>query len=80
MNDLATLTGVPVIVDPYMITGYKQRRTHKKKRINKKWLKNYGKVPIYDMKHIYHYGNRVIMSQGMFDKLVKCSEVHSEME
>lgn len=27
--------------------GIKQARTHKKKRINKKWLKRYGVVPIY---------------------------------
>ena len=32
------------------ITKDVQRRTHKKKRINKKWLKRYGVVPVYETK------------------------------
>ena len=35
----ATYTGIPIIVVP---DSKKQNRTHKKKRINKKWAKRYG--------------------------------------
>ena len=41
MNDgvFANYTGIPIIVVP---DNKKQNRTHKKKRINKKWAKRYG--------------------------------------
>lgn len=35
----ANYTGIPIIVVP---DKKKQNRTHKKKRINKKWAKRYG--------------------------------------
>lgn len=39
-------------VDSYedILVGTKQARTHKKKRINKKWLKRYGLVTKYERK------------------------------
>ena len=41
MNDsvFAKYTGIPIIVVP---ASNKQNRTHRKKRINKKWAKRYG--------------------------------------
>ena len=41
MNDsvFANYTGIPIIVVPDI---KRQNRTHKKKRINKKWGKKYG--------------------------------------
>lgn len=41
MNDsvFAKYTGIPTIVVP---DSKKQNRTHRKKRINKKWAKRYG--------------------------------------
>lgn len=44
---LAQLFGMKII-ETEIIKGYKQVKTHKKKRINKKWLKRYGTYPIYD--------------------------------
>lgn len=45
MNNLLGLnglmSGIPIIVLPPV---KKQRRTHKKKRINKKWAKRYGYI------------------------------------
>jgi hypothetical protein len=35
------ISGVPVIENRLLVDRV-QRRTHKKKRINKKWLKKYG--------------------------------------
>ena len=36
---LSAYTGIPIIVVP---DSKKQNRTHRKKRINKKWAKRYG--------------------------------------
>ena len=41
--------GYKILITEY-ITKDVQRRTHKKKRINKKWLKRYGVVPVYETK------------------------------
>jgi hypothetical protein len=38
--------GIPVI-ELSLIKNYKQTRTHKKRRINKKWRKRYGFTSIY---------------------------------
>ena len=63
------IDGYQIIISPIMILGYKQKRLHHKRRINKKWEKRYGHSPIYDMEHVYIYGNYLIMSQGYYDKL-----------
>lgn len=68
-NFLARLTGMNIIIDPTMIDGFRPRRTHKKRRICKKWLKRYGMEPIYDMQHTYIIGNNIIMSKGFFEHL-----------
>lgn len=44
---LAQIMGIKFI-EAELIKEYKQYRTHKKKRINKKWLKGYGTYPVYD--------------------------------
>lgn len=44
---LAQLMGMKVF-EHDLIKEWKQIKTHKKKRINKKWLKRYGRYPIYD--------------------------------
>lgn len=44
---LAQMCGMKVI-EQELIKGYIQRKTHKKKRINKKWLKRYGRIAICD--------------------------------
>jgi hypothetical protein len=38
---------------------YKQKRTHKKRRINKKWLKKYGKTEMFSSEIFY-------MDSGIF--------------
>ena len=58
------LTGVPIIID-YDRVIKTQRRKHKKKRINKKWLKRYGyKVEIY--KSYLKDGQVVNTPNGLF--------------
>ena len=48
------LQGVPIIIDKRLIIGYKQRKIHKNKLINRIFLKLYGEEPIYDTEHIYN--------------------------
>lgn len=50
-----------------MILGYKQKRLHHKRRINKKWRNRYGYSPIYDMEHVYLIDDRLIMSKGYYE-------------
>ena len=57
-----------IIISPTMILGYKQKRLHHKRRINKKWGKRYGYSPIYDMEHVYVMGNQLFMSKGYYEK------------
>lgn len=56
-----------IIISPTMILGYKQKRLHHKRRINKKWRKRYGYSPIYDMEHVYLIDDRLIMSKGYYE-------------
>lgn len=67
--NLNLIDGYQIIISPHMILGWKPKRSHHKRRINKKWAKRYGYSPIYDMEHVYMHGNYLIMSQGYYDKL-----------
>lgn len=53
---LANYTGIPIIV---ISDSKKQNRTHRKKRINKKWAKRYGY-----MQHNPMEDNQVISLNG----------------
>lgn len=64
---LAQLMGMKVIeVD--IVKEYIQRKTHKKKRINKKWLKRYGRIAIYD-DNCYMINNTLIGSPKVINAL-----------
>lgn len=60
--------GIPIVITD----NYKQRRKHKKKRINKKWAKKYGFVkcglPLEDGK-TYLIDGRMYMNQNTFNKI-----------
>ena len=62
-----SIFGYDIIAVPYM-ADIVQARTHKKKRINKKWRKRYGvrEVP---WKKFYVEGNRIYCHPKMIDKL-----------
>ena len=75
-NELLRLnSGIPIIVTDSLRTGeYIQRRKHKKKRINKKWMKRYGWKPVYQMKAIYINGT-IYVSPPFWEKMkrsIKC--------
>ena len=60
--------GMPIIISNY-ITKKVRCRTHKKKRIDKKWLKRYGYKEIQDDTKFYVFNESLIMSQKCYDKL-----------
>lgn len=51
-----------------------QRRTHKKKRINKKWLKRYGIKIIPDNMKILLVNNTLMMTGKCYEKLKKLTD------
>ena len=53
------------------ITKDVQRRTHKKKRINKKWLKRYGMKIVPDNTKILLVNNTLMMTEKCYEKLRK---------
>ena len=79
-DDIFEYTGIRIIIIPdneLPIKSYKQRRTHRKRRINKKWLKRYGSDPIRDENACwYAEGAGVLMGRKMYDRLKE--ELNSE--
>lgn len=60
------INGLDIVISKNLVKGYKQARKHHKKRINKKWLKQYGNKPIYDMNY-YLMDGKIYMSPKAFD-------------
>lgn len=48
-----------------------QRRTHKKRRINKKWLKRYGYKCVPDNDKMIVFNNKLFMTKGAYKKVKK---------
>lgn len=62
--------GYKILITEY-ITKDIQRRTHKKKRINKKWLKRYGMKIVPDNTKILLVNNTLMMTEKCYEKLKK---------
>ena len=60
--------GMPIIISNY-ITKTVRCRTHKKRRIDKKWLKRYGYKEVQDDTKMYMVNESLFMSQKCYDKL-----------
>lgn len=60
--------GMPVVINNY-ITKTVRCRTHKKRRIDKKWLKRYGYKEVQDDTKMYVFDGKLLMSQKCFDKI-----------
>ena len=75
MSDISTLIAkefneMPIVITDY-ITKTVRKRTHKKKRIDKKWLKKYGYTEVQDESKIYMFDDKLFMSKKCYDKLLK---------
>ena len=62
------LNGMTIIISNY-ITKKVRSRTHKKRRIDKKWLKRYGYKDVQDGTTMYMVNGSLFMSQKCYDKL-----------
>ena len=65
--------GYKILITEY-ITKDIQRRTHKKKRINKKWLKKYGMKIVPDNMKILLVNNTLMMTGKCYEKLKKLTD------
>ena len=65
--------GYKILITEY-ITKDVQRRTHKKKRINKKWLKRYGMKIVPDNTKILLVNNTLMMTGKCYEKLRKFTD------
>lgn len=63
--------GLEIIENRMLSKGNRQKKTHKSKRINKKWRKKYGYIDIPD-KNVYVMENRYIVGHPItIKKLLK---------
>ena len=69
MNDLNMVNGYDIVIT----TKKLQIRTHKKKRINKKWAKRYGFMyfDIQEKGQAVIVGSKIYMTQRDFDELME---------
>ena len=65
--DMNMLSGMPVIITN-AITKNVRCRKHKKRRIDKKWLKRYGYKEVQDDTKMYIFNGSLLMSQKCYDK------------
>lgn len=68
MLEAEYLNGKRIIITD-MITKDVQARKHRKKRINKKWLKRYGYKIVPDDKKIYATKDAIFMTKRCFQRL-----------
>ena len=59
------------LIETTAITKKVRRRTHKKRRINKKWAKRYGYREVPDTKKIVMVGGNLYAHPTLIEKIVK---------
>lgn len=62
------------------ITKQVPARHHKKKRIQKKWIKKYGYKTVQDDKNIYFINDEFLMSEAAFKKLKRWLKLKDESD
>jgi hypothetical protein len=64
------LNGIELVKSNLFTKGTRQNKTHKSKRINKKWRKKYGFVDIPD-KQVYMMQGKIFGHPITIDKIIK---------
>ena len=64
------------LIETNAITKEVQRRTHRKKRINKKWLKRYGYKTVPDHGRVLMMGNQIFATPKTIRKLIEGVKDH----
>ena len=62
------------LIETTAITKQIQRRTHRKRRINKKWAKKYGYKTVLDDGRIIQFGDRLLATPNTIKKLIAATE------
>ena len=62
------------LIETTAITKQVQRRTHRKCRINKKWLKKYGHKTILDDGRIIQFGDCILATPKTIKKIIAAVE------
>lgn len=62
--------GMEIVITEW-ITKDIQKRKHKKRRINKKWLKKYGYKCVPDDDKMIVFNNKLFMTKGAYEKVKK---------
>jgi hypothetical protein len=73
MDYMAYLTGLRLI-ETTAITKQVQRRTHRKSRINKKWLKKYGYKTVLDDERMIQFGDCILATPNAIKRLIKAAK------
>lgn len=62
------------LVETTAITKQVQRRTHRKCRINKKWLKRYGYKTVLDDERIIQFGDCILATPNTIKKIIAATK------
>jgi hypothetical protein len=62
------------LIETFALTKQVQRRTHRKRRINKKWLKRYGYKTVPDDGQIIRYGDCIYATPNTIKKLIAATK------
>ena len=62
------------LVETTAITKEVQRRTHHKRRINKKWLKRYGYKTVLDDGRVIQFGDCILATPKTIKKIIAATK------
>jgi hypothetical protein len=62
------------LIETTAITKQVQRRTHHKRRINKKWLKKYGRKTVLDDGRIIQFGDCIFATPKTIKKIIAATK------
>lgn len=68
------------LIETNAITKEVQRRTHRKKRINKKWLKRFGYKTVPDHGRVIRMGDMIFGTRKTIQKIIEAVEGGSHEE
>lgn len=68
MNEANFISGIPIIITD-AITKQVRSKMHRKKRIDKKWLKRYGYKTVTDDSKCILFNNTLYMSQKCYERI-----------
>jgi hypothetical protein len=62
------------LIETTAITKQVQRRTHRKHRINKKWLKKYGYKTVLDDGRVVQFGDCLLATPNTIKKIIEATK------